>query len=343
MVGTCLRCSLRIVAGRFLLLPALLLAMGLSTLGADDPAPSKPKLPDALGKPAPANTEDLKAIQKQVRTVLDKVMPAVVSVRIGMASGSAVIVSADGYVLTAGHVSGEPNRTCTLIFPDGKQVKAKSLGSNRTIDSGLLKITEEGKWPHVNMGSSADLYKGQWCITVGHPGGFKPGRTPVVRLGRIQETTDNYIRTDCTIVGGDSGGPLFDMEGKVIGIHSRIGNSITANIHVPIDTFRENWERLTKGEVWPVTNTAYLGVELDKDGPGCKIAKVVENTPAAKAELKPGDVILEMEGKKVANMGDLSGQLRTKKPGDQVTFKVQRDDETLTLKVTLGKRPPRDD
>src|SRR4029077_15044098 len=96
------------------------------------------------------------------------------------------------------------------------------------------------------------------------------GRPPVVRVGRILETTPKYLRTDCTLVGGDSGGPLFDMNGKVIGIHSRIGGSISFNIHVPVDTYAETWEKLAASEVWgrdlglcdfARPSSAYLGVQ----------------------------------------------------------------------------------
>jgi hypothetical protein len=99
------------------------------------------------------------------------------------------------------------------------------------------------------MGKASDLKKGQWVIAVGHPGGFRTNRTPVVRVGRVLYANPFLIRTDCTLVGGDSGGPLFDMTGKVIGIHSRIGPmALTENIHVPIDTYRETRERLARGE-----------------------------------------------------------------------------------------------
>jgi serine protease Do len=344
MVGACLSCNVRNLAGRFLLLPAVLAFLGLNGARAEAPVPAKEtKLPEAVTKTVPENIEDLKAIQKQVHTVLDKVIPATVGVRIGASSGSGVIISEDGYVLTAGHVSGAPGRDAIMIFPDGKQVKAKSLGSNKAVDSGLFKITEEGKWPFVEMGKSATLTRGQWCITIGHPGGFRPGRTPVVRLGRILEKTDATLRTDCTLVGGDSGGPLFDLEGKVIGIHSRIGGVITVNLHVPVDNFHDGWDRLVKGEVWGgferPSNAAYMGVELDREGEGCKITRVVEDTPAAKAGLKNDDMIIELDGKKIGSSDDLSVQLRTRKPNDQITVKVQRAQETLTLKVTLAKRP----
>src|SRR5262249_46582566 len=203
---------------------------------ADDAKPEV-KLPAVLDKVAPENIEELKAIQLQVRKVLEKAIPCTVGIRIGAAQGSGVIVSKDGYVLTAGHVSGTPGKDCTLVLPDGKTVKGKTLGVNRGIDSGMIKIVEEREWPFVEIGKSADLKAGQWCIATGHPGGYKNGRSPVVRVGRILTPGKSAITSDCTLVGGDSGGPLFDMSGRVIGIHSRIGGSITSNVHVPVDTY----------------------------------------------------------------------------------------------------------
>src|SRR5262245_41691139 len=96
--------------------------------------------PAALDRPVPESVEDLKAIQKQLQKVLDKVVPCTVGVQVGGASGSGVIISADGYVLTAGHVSGKPDQECVLILHDGKRVKGKTLGQNKDIDSGLIKI-----------------------------------------------------------------------------------------------------------------------------------------------------------------------------------------------------------
>src|SRR3954454_13544557 len=110
------------------------------------------------------------------------------------------------------------------------------------------------------MGKSSALKKGQWCIATGHPGGYRPGRTPVVRLGRILEANAEALRTDCTLVGGDSGGPLFDMAGRASAIHSRIGGFITATIHVPVDTYRDTWDRLVKAEVWSGLDAPYMGV-----------------------------------------------------------------------------------
>jgi S1-C subfamily serine protease len=234
------------------LVHGLLLALGLGLLSvgpgpADEPEPKK----TAVLKDAPEDVKDLRALEEQVQAVIKKVTPAVVGIRIGQAQGSGVIIDKEGHVLTAGHVSGQPGRDARVILPDGRQLKAKTLGQNRSIDSGMVQITEEGDWPYVAMGDSAELKKGQWVVAIGHPGGFRANRSPVVRVGRVLLTTKMIVRTDCTLVGGDSGGPLFDLDGKVVGIHSRIGGIITENIHVPVATYRDTFDKLAKGESWP--------------------------------------------------------------------------------------------
>jgi serine protease Do len=214
------------------------------------------KLPKVIEKNAtPANVDDLKAMEEHVQKVLKKIIPSVVGVRVGPGQGSGVVINDDGYILTAGHVSGKPGQNCVIILPDGTQLKGKTLGQNKGIDSGMVKINEDdlkkhkAKIHHLDMGKSSELVRGQWVIGIGHPGGFRPNRTPVVRVGRILFASNFVIRTDCTLVGGDSGGPLFDMQGNVIGIHSRIGGfNITENMHVPVDTFRKEWDKLAKGD-----------------------------------------------------------------------------------------------
>lgn len=297
-------------------------------------------LPTAITKPLPESLDDLKAIQAQTRKVLEKVIPCTVGVQIGGASGSGVIVSEDGLVLTAGHVSGKPGQKCRIILSDGKRVEGKSLGRNPAIDSGMFQITTEGEWPFAEMGKSADLKTGQWVIATGHPNGYQPGRPPVVRVGRILSHGKTSISTDCTLVGGDSGGPLFDMQGKVIGIHSRIGTTIASNVHVPIDVYTDAWDRLVKGdEIGPsAVIAAYLGVTSDTDAKDCKLASVTEGSPAERAGLKAGDVIIMFDGKTVKTYDDLLDLLRKKKPGDEVELSVRRGDEAKDLKVTLEKR-----
>jgi len=288
----------------------------------------------------PTSVEDLKAMQEHVRKLSIKVTPCTVGVQIGQAQGSGVIISKDGYVLTAAHVSGRPNVDVTFILADGRKVKGKTLGLNHGIDSGLMKITTPGEWPFLEMGNSANLKQGQWCLATGHPGGYVQGRPPVVRLGRVLDNTGRAVVTDCVLVGGDSGGPLFDMDGKVIAINSRIGQQLTANLHVPIDTFRDTWDRLEQGEDWGklLGDGPFLGVQGDPKAKIAKITEVFPNTPAAKAGIKPGDVITKFDGKDIPNFIALSSLVRGKKPGDKVKVEVLRGEETVALEVTLGKR-----
>jgi len=325
---------------------AVFSALLLAGLLAGRAAAEKKTSISALEKPAPENVADLKAIQQQVKAVLKKVIPATVGLRSGGASGSGVIIDKEGHVLTAGHVSAEADRNVTIILPDGKTVKGKTLGANHNIDSGLIKITDKGDYPFVEMGKSSELKKGQWCIAVGHPGGFRPGRSPVVRLGRVLGVdAERGIRTDCTLVGGDSGGPLFDLEGRVIGIHSRIGRTIADNLHVPVDTYRDTWDRLVKAEVWGggfgfhnLANVPYLGIEGDPDK-DARITKIIPGSAAEKAGLKVDDVITSFDGKKIERYDELRPHILKKKIGDKVALEVLRDNKTIKLELELGKRP----
>jgi serine protease Do len=226
-------------------------------------------------------------------------------------------------------------------MPDGRILSGKTLGANHGIDSGMIQITDKGDYPFCDMANSADLKAGQWCLAIGHPGGWQKGRDPVVRLGRVQSSSKTFIQTDCTLVGGDSGGPLFDMHGKVIGIHSRIGLLITANLHVPVDTYRDTWDRLAKGEEWDSfrkTNGAYLGLFLESDSKECRIASITADSPAAKAGLRADDIVRKFDYKSVGSQEDLLKQLDRKRPGDEVVLEVSRGDDTIILRVTLGKR-----
>jgi serine protease Do len=341
---------MRATALLFILLPLLFEPV---VVRADVPT-TRPKPPATapsravLLKPLPDNLQDLRALQTQVEAVMERVSPAVVGLRTG-GSGSGVIISDDGYVLTAGHVTGSPGRTVMVILNNGRIVRGKALGINYGMDSGLVQITDpppdENGWPHVDLGTSADLKKGQWCIALGHPGGFKVGRTPPLRLGRILDIRGNFLRTDCALVGGDSGGPLFDLDGRVIGIHSRIGGSLNDNMHVPIDTFRQTWDRLAKGDGWGANfaigrpGAPYLGFQVDPEAADARVGQIFPRSPAEAAGLKKGDVITRFGGEPIANSGELLIRLARKKPGDEVPIEIKREDKTMTLKVTIGKRP----
>ncbi len=317
---------------------ALATSLLIGSAAAADPVNTTiPDPPPVVAKPAPETIEDLKAFQTQTKAVIDKVIPCTVCLRVGPASGSGVIVSKDGLILTAGHVSGTPGQEISIVLHDGRIVKGKTLGVNRAIDSGMAKITTPGDWPYAEMGEFKDLKVGQWSIAIGHPGGFKQGRSPVVRVGKLGIVNDRVLRTDNALVGGDSGGPLFDMKGRVIGIHSRIGNFITDNMHVPIGTFKDTWEQLVQGATIGESDV-YLGVSADPDAKDCKLGAITPNAPADKAGLKAGDVVLKFSGKDVKSYEEMKKFMYMKKPGDEVTLLVKRGDENKEIKVTLGKR-----
>lgn len=316
-----------------------------------DKTKDKP-LPEVFRKAQPESLDDLRAIEKHVKGVLDKVMRCTVCIRVGSAAGSGVIVSEDGYVLTAAHMFNEAGLDITVILPDGSRHPGKTLGGDGTVDCALVKITEDRKWPFVEMGSSAQMKRNDWCLGTGHPGGFRPGRSPVVRVGRILDINEmtemKFIRSDCTIVSGDSGGPLFDMHGRVIGIHSRISNSITANLHVPIDAYRDSWTRLAAGERWgggagrparaPTRGEPEYGFKLDPDNKNCMINSILVECPAFKAGLRAGDFITRFEGKQATTVAALLEEFKKKKPGDQVTFVVRRGEETVTVKFAVDRK-----
>ena len=207
-----------------------------------------------------------------------------------------------------------------------------------------MKITQAGEWPYVEMGNSTDLRPGQWVLGLGHPGGYRKDRPAVLRIGRVLTSSPNLITTDCTLVGGDSGGPLFDLDGRVVGIHSRIGASTLANIHVPVDTFAQTWDRLAAGESWGDRFAAgprgpMLGVIGETHVSGCRVTEVVPDGPAAKAGLKAGDVIARMDGRTVEGIDGLVQLIVRRRAGQEVTLQVLRGEETLEIKATLARRP----
>jgi serine protease Do len=144
-------------------------------------------------------------------------------------------------------------------------------------------------------------------------------------------------------VGGDSGGPVFDLHGRVIGIHSCIGNKLTSNIHVPVNTYRKTWKRLANSEVWgkrPSRKTStrpYFGVEGEPETEGCKILRVEPGSPADLAGLQDNDLVTRFDGKEITNFRELSEEINRTRPDDRVILEVMRDKEVLRLEVVVGR------
>lgn len=324
-----------------LLAAVLLLPAALAT-AQDRATINVERLTEVLDGDLPKSVDELRAMEKRTQQIAEKVMPAVVGIRVGQAAGSGVIINEDGLVLTAGHVVGKPGQKVTFILTDGTEVGGKTLGANMGIDSGMMRIDskDDKKWPHVEMGTSGDLESGQWVMAMGHPGGYQADRTPPIRLGRIIAKNPRYIVTDCPLIGGDSGGPLFDLDGKVIGINSRIGGAIHTNIHVPIDTYINTWDRLYASESWGGRRGAdspFIGVAADPKSEEAAIREVVPDSPAAKAGVQAGDVIVKFDSHEIATFQDLVERVGTKEPEDSVKLQVRRDGKLVELDLTIGR------
>ncbi len=282
----------------------------------------------------PTSLEQLEAMQKVFADLAEVVGPATVNVAVAEAQGSGVVVSRDGFILTAAHVISRPNLEATITFADGRKAKAITLGVNERLDSGMLKITEKGKWPFLDIGESSHLERGQWVMAIGHPGGLTKGRGLVYRTGRILSNDLGTMTTDCTLVGGDSGGPLVDLEGYVIGIHSRIGMSLSENFHVPIDAFSLEWDQLADAVIVGSTR-AYLGISFAERSEN-KIDSMNENEAAAAAGMKVGDIIIKINDKETGNHVQFRRAMNKLKPRDVATITVKRGDEELEFEVTMG-------
>jgi serine protease Do len=294
--------------------------------------------------------KDLAQLEGKVEAVAAKAMPATVALlseKTG-SSGSGVITTADGLILTAAHVV-QGAEELLVVFPDGEQVPGKVLGANYSKDIAMVQITRKGPWPFAAMGASKPLAAGDWLIALGHSAGFDAARTPPVRFGRVvSKGPGNFLTTDCTLIGGDSGGPLFDLDGKIVGINSSIGVSLTNNNHAGIDGFKEDWDRIRAGEAWgrlsmnPFANPEMpvlgIGMGMRRASKGVPVESVVPESPAAAAGVRPGDVIESLDGSSIGDANKLLQVLAKKQPGDTVKLGLLRDRKSLEVQVVLARR-----
>jgi serine protease Do len=276
---------------------------------------------------------DLKKLQTQVqRVVLEKTETTVslVSPSIG-AAGSGVIVSSDGLILTAAHVI-ERSKEMTVIFPDGRQERAKVLGANFTRDAAMAKLVGPGPWPFAEIGDSKSLEVGDFVVAMGHPKGYDPTRRPPVRFGRVMNKGKlGFVTTDCTLIGGDSGGPLFDLKGRVVGIHSHIAPDRRVNNHTGLSGFKRSWENMLAGKSWGVLggdrrdpNRPVLGLNLRKTDLGLVVDEVPRGGPAFSAGFLPGDLVNSINGESTTEVQKLSEIFVDLLPGEDVKVNFSR-------------------
>ncbi len=312
------------------------------------PPPPKPspvdsrKLPAVFSQAAPVSIADLRVMEEHIKALVARVSPAVVEVAVGDARGSGVVISTNGLVLTAGHVCGEANQYMRVRFPDGRTTHGKSLGVDLENDTGLMQITGQGPWPQAAMGDLNDTRIGDWVLALGHPGGFDSRRSLVVRLGRIIRLARDRVQSDCPISPGDSGGPLFDMHGRVIGIHSAISMSPAENFHVPVTCFYDSWNELVKTRAAPGPSglpRAYVGAGVVDKAGACCISAIETHGPAFKAGLEVGDLVLTVDGRDIKAAAAFRRWVAEAKPGEVLDLEIQRGGKVFSRQLKVRASP----
>jgi len=272
-------------------------------------------------------------------------------------SGSGVILTEDGYIVTNNHVVSGTSRKLTVFLSDGTSKSAQIVGTDPATDLAVIKI-EGANLPTAVFGDSDALRPGQLAIAIGNPLGIEFNRSVtagvISGLDRVLSVGDSYMRliqTDAVINPGNSGGPLINGNGEVIGLNS-VKLNVTAvegmGFAIPSNQVKRIVEELIEtGKV----RRAYLGISfLDKSevslylpnvkiDQGVYVYEVVSGGPAAKAGIREGDVIIEFDGRKVNDAGSLIAYLAEKSPGAAVVVKFQRQGQTREVEVVLGEAP----
>ncbi len=268
--------------------------------------------------------------------------------------GSGFIIDASGYILTNNHVVEEANEIVVRLS-DRRELVAELIGTDKQSDIALLKI-DATDLPYVKLGSSEDLKVGEWVMAIGSPFGFDHSVSVgvVSALGRSlpRENYVPFIQTDVAINPGNSGGPLFNLDGEVVGvnsqIYSRTGGFMGLSFAIPIDVVKDVVAQLKEhGKV----SRGWLGVliqDVTRDlaesfglerPMGALVAQVMDDSPAGKAGIQPGDVILEFNGREVATSSALPPLVGRARVGHDAEVRVLRDGKTRNFKVRIAELP----
>jgi serine protease Do len=280
--------------------------------------------------------------------------------------GSGVIVDASGIALTNYHVVApviekrdDVDAQIEVITLDGSKHKAKVVGHDKRTDLAVLRLDEgKGNFKAARVGDSEKMQVGDWVIAVGSPFGLQATVTAGIISATARQIPDgqspftDFLQTDAAINPGNSGGPLVNMQGEVVGINTAIasptGGSVGIGFAIPSNTARKIYtELVAKGKV----SRGWLGVSIQplteelaksfgaKDTKGVLVSDVIPDGPAAKAGLKPGDIVLEYDGKKTEAPGDLQRAVGLASPGADAKVKVWREQKEQTVTVKIGEMP----
>ncbi len=279
-------------------------------------------------------------------------------------TGSGVIFRSDGYILTNNHVAGNAD-VIEVTLNDKRKYRAKVVGKDRFTDLALLKIDGVNNLPAANFGESKTLRPGDWAIAIGSPLGFDHTVTLgiISALGRLLPAGQNetsslgnvqLIQTDAAINPGNSGGPLLNIHGDVIGITTAIrGDAQNIGFAIPVDVAKDVAQQLLdKGSI----ARAYIGIymqdlnesiarslHISPSTKGVLVARAAEGSPAEKAGLSQGDVIVKVDGEAVSSSKEVQAIVRKHKPGDSVEFLVARGNELAAATVKIGDYPQKDE
>lgn len=269
--------------------------------------------------------------------------------------GSGFLVSKDGYILTNNHIVENAEKV-TVTLNNGKEYQAEVIGRDPNTDVAVLKI-EGDDFPFLKLGNSNNLEVGQWVVAIGNPLGLSATLTVGV-VSAIDRSNlgltpiENFIQTDAAINRGNSGGPLLNLKGEVVGINTAIATStggyMGIGFAIPSNLAEHIMEQLIHNGTF---TRGYLGVALQqinkelaeafdlKDTQGALVAEVASGSPAEKAGLKRGDVILSYNGNKVDNISVIRNAVSIMKPDEVIRLEIKRDGQIKNIDVTVGKHP----
>jgi serine protease Do len=271
------------------------------------------------------------------------------------ARGSGFIINADGTIITNNHVVKDA-QTVSVTLDDGTQLPAKVIGRDSRTDIAVLKIDAKKPLPYIQLGNSVNVKPGEWVVAMGNPFGLGGSVTAGIVSASGRDIGagpyDQFIQVDAPINQGNSGGPLFTQDGKVIGMNTAIlspsGGSIGIGFAIPSDMIRTVVSQLeSSGHV----TRGYIGVEAQQvsatmakalhmsESSGALIAGVQSDAPAARAGLEPGDVITAVNGQAVKNPRDLAVNIAAVKPGDEAKLQVLHDGDSKPVSVKVGNMP----
>jgi putative serine protease PepD len=265
------------------------------------------------------------------------------------AEGSGFVIDTSGDIVTNQHVVAGAT-SIKVRFQDGTVEKATLVGTDPSTDIAVIKVSGDSSLLHpLTFGSSSSLLVGDEVAAIGSPFGLPDSMTSgiVSAVNRTITAPNKFsisgaIQTDAAINHGNSGGPLLNMSGQVIGVNAQIesdsGGNDGVGFAIPSDAVKSVANTLIAGQT---VQHAYLGVQVgdSSSGTGAQVTSVKADTPASKAGLKAGDVITAINGATVANADDLTAKINAHKPNQKVTLTVTRSGKSLSIDVTLGVRP----